>query len=302
MAFSILGLLGIVSTFASALTHDVRDLTPQPLILEFSASSGGKAIVTTGDLVTDQDVTTYQPALSAPSLKDQGPFVALMLDVSSGGDANNNTLHWLESDVYTSEQMSPSSKEQVVIRDVAPANYMNPALWPCSRASHKYSVMLFRQPDQWAIPSAYESYMTGVSDRDVREHVTRVASCSASSASPDVVEKRGGFPVGSFAKTAGLGVPVASSWFELKLDSSAYGSNACECEKLAKRSDATTDRDGDAPVTTAPASLEKRKKKGNKGDSNNTSNSTTTATGGAMPTALNAAGLAAAGFAVGLLV
>lgn len=180
--------------------------------------------------------TIFGPA----SATKQGTYIALLIDedVDSGEAGRVQLLHYFQPNlVGTTKALTIASN--ITTASTIPSTEYLPPTPPGGDGPHRYTFLLFAQPQDFAIPEAYSSFIP-----------------------PADVYARFPFDIEGFVKAAGLAEPVAANWFrvlngtaeETRVALTSTGAPEATSASTANSATATTTGSSSATTSSGPSS------------------------------------------------
>lgn len=115
-------------------------------------------------------------------------------DVDSGGPERVQLLHYFQPNlvgVNRAMTIQATGGNSTVNASIPSTEYLPPTP-PGGDGPHRYTILLFEQPADFAVPSEYASFIP-----------------------PNEVTDRFPFDIAGFVKAAGLDAPIGANWFEV---------------------------------------------------------------------------------------
>jgi phosphatidylethanolamine-binding protein (PEBP) family uncharacterized protein len=187
----------LVSTILLAGTTVLAQTTPEGFAPSANATLDvyyGTTYVSPGAMIK-KSVTQKAPVIGATGTALTGKYLLALIDLDVpgallGGPAGSRltNLHALLQD-YTASGTTQNGTATLTTKSTTPAAYQGPAP-PSENPAHphKYVFLLFKQPDNFAVPSSQKS----------------------------AVQQRMRFNITTFVKDAGLAAPVAGNWLQVQ--------------------------------------------------------------------------------------
>ncbi|KAF4545410.1 Phosphatidylethanolamine-binding protein PEBP [Lasiodiplodia theobromae] len=206
-------------------------------------------------------VTTNATYVTHTNGSQPPTFIILMVDPDAPSPQNTSfsqILHWLQPGVRLSRSVEPTPgpNNTALVSMLSEADTDTPAIAPYippappSVAPHRYIIMLFRQPGDadgdFELPDGFEQYKGG--------------------------EERTGFDAKEFVEAAGLGEPLAATYFLVGKETSGNGSATYEGDDAAA---------GIGGNTTVPASATSSSASASAAGASGSAGASATASGGA---------------------
>ncbi|OAP60394.1 hypothetical protein AYL99_05396 [Fonsecaea erecta] len=199
------------------------------LRVDFQSSS--TSVNPAGVLISRDDVLAA-PTVDGP--KDSSStrdFMIFMIDqdAASSDDANTRVqfLQWYQPNLGgASEVLSDFGSDAQNFTSAPAVSYMPPTP-PAGDKAHRYTLLLYPQPENFDIPSSFESFFDST-DSDARL----------------------GFDMAGLAAAAGIGQPVAANWFEVQNTSQPPPSSTTSTSTTSTTSTTTSTSTSSSSSTT----------------------------------------------------
>ncbi|KAJ5899969.1 hypothetical protein N7495_004713 [Penicillium taxi] len=186
------------------------DLIPSELSAYFSTNEtltasfyNGTDVITKSGQEAPISKTQAKPTLIIPDTNVSAPYIFVMVDPSYNSTVPTNTvLHTIAGNITKGDISGNDLTLDYGATSIAP--YTGPE-HKAGQSNHNYTLLLFSQPDNFNIPSKYDSYLP----LNLSNVYTRV-----------------NFPVVDFVSDTGLGQPIAAIYFRLDLSSESSTTTA----------------------------------------------------------------------------
>ncbi|KAK3200963.1 hypothetical protein GRF29_213g551886 [Pseudopithomyces chartarum] len=161
------------------------------------------SVDTPGKLLS-KAATAAEPQLALPksAVSSSDTYVFVMLDLDVPGQGNNATrrvlLHAMNTGFKATQQTVSGGAVLLASSEKGPASYIGPGPPATDTIPHRYTQLLFKQPSSLKVSAS-----------DFANTKARI-----------------GFDINSFAKTNGLGEPIAGNFFMVDGRASAAGGAA----------------------------------------------------------------------------
>ncbi|OSS46359.1 hypothetical protein B5807_08395 [Epicoccum nigrum] len=164
---------------------------PIPATQALTVSFGNNTISPAGELIPRPE-TANPPNISSPvwyanSETNDGPGLLVMVDLDVPFNGSRiQLLHWMATDVRVGARDN-STKERPLIFSESPVPFVQPSP-PVGDVPHSYNIVVFSQPSDFSLPAQYSNLSSN----------------------------RVPFDVNQFRADAGLGAPIAGSYFQVQ--------------------------------------------------------------------------------------
>ncbi|KAJ9609567.1 hypothetical protein H2200_005894 [Cladophialophora chaetospira] len=174
-----------------------------------------------GELINRNDVLD-EPTIVGPS--DSSRTVDYMVfiideDVTPPNDPSSRVqfLHWFEPNLAGASEVLFADVDAQNFTSATPLTYIPPSP-PGGDKAHRYTVIMYNQPEGFSIPSAFTSVFQDKSD----------------------LSNRLNFDIKGFVDASGLGEPVAANWFEVQNTTQPAGGSGSSSSSSSSTSSSTS--------------------------------------------------------------
>ncbi|KAJ4300770.1 hypothetical protein N0V90_002858 [Kalmusia sp. IMI 367209] len=171
---------------AGAATATVAPGFPIQAAPDLNATWGGNDVSPPGELIPRADTASPPTQISTPVWTTEGRAILMLVDIDVPRNGTRvPLLHWLTSNVTM-----PSTDTQILkLPDaaLAEASYLQPSP-PVNDTPHKYTLLLFEQPENFTIPARFRS----------------------------LLQTRVGWDTAAFVNATGLGGALAANWIRVQ--------------------------------------------------------------------------------------
>ncbi|KIY00999.1 uncharacterized protein Z520_03665 [Fonsecaea multimorphosa CBS 102226] len=230
--FFVLFALAVFANAQSAPDFPVQVSTN--LRVDFQSSS--TSVNPAGVLISRDDVLAA-PTIDGPTDSSRTlDFMIFMVDqdATSPDDANTRVqfLQWYQPNLGgASEVLSDFGTDAQNFTSAPAVSYMPPTP-PAGDEAHRYTLLLYSQPEGFSIPASFESFF------DSTDSNARIS-----------------FDMAGFAAAAGIGQPVAANWFEVQNTSQAVtSSTAATSSTTASSTSASTSTSTSTTISASTSS------------------------------------------------
>ncbi|OCT51351.1 hypothetical protein CLCR_08825 [Cladophialophora carrionii] len=185
--------------------------------------------VSPAGVLLNRDDVLEEPTIVGPSDSTRTiDYMVFMVDqdVTSPTDPSTRIqfLHWYQPNLAgASEVLFDFDSDSQNFTSATPLAYIPPTP-PGGDIAHRYTIIMYRQPEGFNIPSGFESFFEEKSD----------------------LSNRLDFDIAGFVSASGLGEPVGANWFQVQnrtesaSNSSSSTTTSTEASSTASQTNATT--------------------------------------------------------------
>ena len=140
-------------------------------------------------------------------------------DVTSPSDPSTRVqfLHWYQPNLAGASEVLFADSESQNFTSATPLSYVAPTP-PGGDIAHRYTVIMYNQPEDFSIPSGFTSFFEDKSD----------------------LSNRLDFDIKGFADAGGLGEPVGANWFQVQNTTQPAGGSSTSTSSSSSKSSSST--------------------------------------------------------------
>ncbi|EXJ58363.1 hypothetical protein A1O7_05788 [Cladophialophora yegresii CBS 114405] len=183
-------------------------------------------------VLLNRDDVLEEPTIVGPSDSTRTiDYMVFMVDqdVISPSDPSTRIqfLHWYQPNLAgASEVLFDFDSDSKNFTSATPLAYIPPTP-PGGDIAHRYTLIMFRQPEGFNIPSGFESFFEEKSD----------------------LSNRLDFDIAAFVSASGLGEPVGANWFQVQ-NKTASGSTSSSTTQSASATSTSTEASSTESATS----------------------------------------------------
>ncbi|KAL1602729.1 hypothetical protein SLS60_006150 [Paraconiothyrium brasiliense] len=194
---------------------------------DLNVTWAGNNVSPPGELLSQADTAQAPTQISSPVWTPGGYAILMLVDLDVPRNSTRvQLLHWLTTNVTMPSTDTQTLKLADSSLDLAPYRRPSP---PLNDTAHKYTLLLFEQPENFTVPARYRS----------------------------LLQSRVGWDTAGFVNATGLGSALAANWIRVQNTGNDTGNATASATPTASSSPTSTPTDysGKAGAITPSAWL-----------------------------------------------